>query len=134
MGPIVKIHKEKDKKDIDYQPDLMKLSKAGLILWMYFMRYDPDEVVQVHYKELEERGKINKQEYIKGFKNLEENCFIIQQAKTALKREYDFYPAPQVKKAPQLNKQNYKITYIAKKEVESETLKNSKQTIEKFGF
>ena len=134
MGPIVKIHKEKDKKDIDYQPDLMKLSKAGLILWMYFMRYDSDEVVQVHYKELEERGKINKQEYIKGFKNLEENCFIIQQAKTALKREYDFYPAPQVKKISQLNKQNYKVIYIAKKEVESETLKNSKQTIEKFGF
>lgn len=134
MGPIVKIHKEKDKKDIDYQPDLMKLSKAGLVLWMYFMRYDPNEVVQIHYKELEERGKINKQEYIKGFKNLEENCFIIQQTKTALEREYDFYPTPQVKKVLQSSRQNYKIISVAKKEVESETLKISKQSIEKFGF
>ena len=45
MGPIVKIHKEKDKRDIDYQPDLMKLSKAGLILWMYFMRYDSAQTI-----------------------------------------------------------------------------------------
>ena len=134
MGPIVKIHKEKDKRDIDYQPDLMKLSKARLILWMYFMRYGSDEVVQIHYKELEERGKINKQEYIKGLKNLEENCFIIQQAKTTLEREYDFYPAPQVIKIPQLSRQNYKVISVAKKEVESEMLKTSKQSIEKFGF
>ena len=135
MGPIVTIHKEKDKREIDYQPEVMKLNRSGIVLWMYFMRYDSMQTVQVHYKDLLERGQIDKQEYIKGFKNLEDNYFIIPRIKSVTKREYDFYAEAHVRKIqPKVVKQEYKIAPVIKKDVESEELKTSKQSIEKFGF
>ena len=135
MGPIVTIHKDKNKREIDYQPELVSLNRTGLILWMYFMRYDSAQTIQIHYKDLEERGKISKQEYLKGFKELENNCFLIQRAKSPTQREYDFYSSAQMAKSKYLVvPQKYKTISVIKSDKESEALKESKQSIEKFGF
>ena len=93
MGVIIKINKDTNKNILDYQPILNdNLNKRGMSLWMYLMRYPDQQTIELHLKDLKDRGHIDKQQYQQGFKELQEKNFIIPIENES--NAYNFYPKP----------------------------------------